>query len=675
MLNSITAPAIRLSRTLSFQNKFLLIFAASIIPGVLLLANSMRNDLASIERDETELAGQQFLAVLQPVSKSMSNHRASTAQVLNGDATARSQVATDAAAVDNALQQLAQTGKLMQEDQWQEKIDAFSGKWQQLKQNWPNLSASANSLAHIHMIGLVNEFDHHVAGDTGLLLDPDASTYYLMITGVDSLPALTEQLQQLRGSLVSTLAAGSVGDVRLGRMESTVQRELPRAIRRLNNDFELASDVDPMVATPLIDQWRPLERQLLDFAQQLEQASFNKVFDKTTVETQLASLDRVLVDLEQMENYILKALEKGLNQRIADEWRSFYWLLLSGVGILGLVAWLIAGFARDLTTRAKALEHDMSLLAAGDFSVQVREKGNDELSRIAQSATELSRQLGSMMREVQQRSVQLMDAASNIASSSAQLAGSSVEQSHAATSMAAAMEELTVSVSQMSDNAQEARLQTEASGKASAAGSTVIHDTVQSMQDIAVTVREASDSVVALGDNAKAISGIVDVIRGIAEQTNLLALNAAIEAARAGESGRGFAVVADEVRSLAGRTATSTREIAQMIERIQSGTSVVVSNMARGTQQVEQGVLLATEAGSAIASISERSANVEQMVQMMTQTLSDQAAAAAEVAHKVESIAQMSEQNRQATQLAAATSSDLRAVATALDNKVGQFKF
>jgi methyl-accepting chemotaxis protein len=195
------------------------------------------------------------------------------------------------------------------------------------------------------------------------------------------------------------------------------------------------------------------------------------------------------------------------------------------------------------------------------------------------------------------------------------------------------------------------------------------------MQNIAVTVREASNSVVALGDNAKAISGIVDVIRGIAEQTNLLALNAAIEAARAGESGRGFAVVADEVRSLAGRTATSTREIAQVIERIQAGTALVVTNMERGTQQVEQGVLLATEAGSAIASISERSATVEQMVQMMTQTLSDQAAAAAEVALKVESIAQMSDQNTQATQLTAKTSTDLKSVATVLDGKVSQFKF
>jgi methyl-accepting chemotaxis protein len=675
MLNFVIGPAVRLSRELSFRNKFLLIFAASIIPGLLLLMNSLLTELAFIERDETELAGKRFITALTPVSRAMSDHRATTALVLNGDPSASAQAAKDAQAVNTALAQLEQTTLLMHASQWQDKIDEFTAKWQQLSREWPKMSASQNSLAHIEMIGLVYEFRHHVAGDTGLLLDPDASTYYMMITVVDSIPALSEQLEQLRGSLSSTLAAKAVGDIRKGRMESAVQREIPKSIHRINNDLDLANDVDPAAAKVLLQRWSPIEQKLKAFNAQLLQANFNSAFDQEQVAQQLRLADQLLTDLLDIENFMTDQLELGLLKRIDQQWLYFYQLLIFGIGILLLVGWLIAGFARDLTNRARHLEHDMSLLAAGDFSSKVRDRGRDELSRIAQSATELSRQLGVTMRDIQQSAGQLMSAANNIAASSTQLANSSEEQNHAATSMAAAMEQLTVSVSQMSDNAQEARLQTEASGKASIEGSQVINDTVKSMQNIAITVREASSSVVSLGENAKAISSIVDVIRGIAEQTNLLALNAAIEAARAGESGRGFAVVADEVRSLAGRTATSTREIAQMIERIQSGTSLVVSNMERGTQQVDQGVLLATEAGTAIASISQRSANVEQMVQLMTQTLSDQAAAAAEVALKVESISQMSDENTQATHVTAQTSVDLKRVAAVLDDKVSQFKF
>jgi methyl-accepting chemotaxis protein len=675
MLNTITAPAVRLSRTLSFKGKFLLIFAASIIPGLVLLALSMQSDLAAIDRDELELAGKKYISELTPVSRAMSNHRTSTALVLNGDDSARSQVSRDAAAVNQALDALEKVTLQMHAEQWRAKIAEFSGKWQTLQRQWSELSASQNSLAHIEMISLVTEFRHHVAGDTGLLLDPDASTYYLMITAVDSLPTLSEQLQQLRGSVSSILAAGTAGEKRLGRMESTIQRELPRLLQRINNDLELAEDISPEIARPLQQRWEPVLTSIHSFSQQLTTTVLAGDNNPSQLKNQLQELDLLLVKILDLEAFMTEQLEQGLLQRISAEWTAFYQLLAFGLGILIFVGWLIAGFARDLTRRARGLEEDMATLAAGDFSVHVRDRGDDELSRVAQSAASLSKQLGFIMQEIKDRAIQLMHAANNIAATSSQLANSSAEQSYASTSMAAAMEELTVSVSHMAENAGQARTQAEESGKASLEGSRVIHNTVQSMQSIAATVKEASASVTLLGDDAKAISSIVDVIRSIAEQTNLLALNAAIEAARAGESGRGFAVVADEVRSLAARTATSTREISEMIQRIQNGTSLVVNNMERGNTQVEQGVLLASEAGNAIASISQRSAMVEQMVQSMTLTLNDQAAASAEVALKVESIAQMSNENTQATRISAQTAEELRTVANELDKRVSQFTF
>lgn len=674
MLKTFTGPTIRLSRLLRFQSKFLLIFAASILPGLLLLIHSMLQNLAFIERDETELAGKRFIELLTPISRAMSDHRSSTALVLNGDASAKTTANRDANTVDTALQQLSNTTMLMHAQQWQDKIDQFTNKWQRLKLEWPNLSASDNSLAHIEMISLVTEFRHHVAGDSGLLLDPDASTYYLMSTAIDSLPALTEQLQQLRGSLSSTLASGKVGDKRLGRMENAVQREIPRALQRINNDFELTSDIAPESAKALIERWQPVEKVLKNFNQQLQAVNFNSEFNQQRVTEQLRELDHILVVFVELENYMSEKLEQHLVERINLAWQNFYVLLVLGIGILSFVGWLIAGFAHDLTKRSSDLVNNMARLAAGDFSVHIIDRGDDELSQVAQSAAELTRQLGTMLRDVQQSAAQVMCAANNIATTSSQLANSSVEQSHAAIAMAAAMEELTVSVNQMSLNASEAHLQAKASGQASSEGSKVIDNTVSSMHSIAATVKEASNSVVALGDNTRTISSIVDVIRSIAEQTNLLALNAAIEAARAGESGRGFAVVADEVRSLAARTSASTHEIAMMIERIQSDTNLVVHNMSRGTTQVEEGVIHAMEAGSAITSISHSSAVVTDMVQQMTQTLTDQAVAAAEVAIKVESIASMSNENTQATKITSDSATDLKEIAALLDAKVSKFK-
>ncbi|MEE3209057.1 MAG: methyl-accepting chemotaxis protein [Pseudomonadota bacterium] len=99
------------------------------------------------------------------------------------------------------------------------------------------------------------------------------------------------------------------------------------------------------------------------------------------------------------------------------------------------------------------------------------------------------------------------------------------------------------------------------------------------------------------------ITSIVNTIRGIADQTNLLALNAAIEAARAGDQGRGFAVVADEVRQLAARTSSSTEEISQMINKMQSGTSLAIQSMESCQHQAGEGVALATRAGEVILEI------------------------------------------------------------------------
>jgi PAS domain S-box-containing protein len=82
-----------------------------------------------------------------------------------------------------------------------------------------------------------------------------------------------------------------------------------------------------------------------------------------------------------------------------------------------------------------------------------------------------------------------------------------------------------------------------------------------------------------LSDVAKAMGGIVDLIRSIAGQINLLALNATIEAARAGEAGKGFAVVAGEVKNLANQSANATAQISNEIEGMQKVSGDVVASL------------------------------------------------------------------------------------------------
>ena len=675
MFYFVIAPAIRLSRMLNFRNKFLLIFFASIIPGIFLLLLSLLDDVSAIDRDKQELKGKAYISEISPLLDNVNQHRVLTSQFINGDQTVVSRIDSISSNVLAELQRLDDKAHSSDAEQWRDKLTAIKTQWQELDEKWQQFDSNRNAVAHIQISTMIDEFRHHIAGDTGLLLDPDAEIYYIMVSAVDTIPAINEQLEQLRLGLVSTLASGKIDAKRMGRIDSILERELPRLTYRLNNDIELASDVSPATAAQLAAQWQKPQKDFEQLSAQIEQGLLTGKFDASEISQQLAKLDNIRQQIDQLSHFSMEYLEESLEGRLVSEQRALLIKSLSGIAILLAVAWLIAGFATDLTRRARGLEQDMALLAAGDFSQHIRERGNDELSRVASSAVSLTASLAGMMLEIKQSAAAMMSVADDVASASSQLANSSNEQTSASNSMAAAMEQLSVSISHMAENAQHARQQSELSGKVSAQGAQVINNTVQSMQNIAQTVQQAAQSVQALGEDAQAISGIVGVIRAIADQTNLLALNAAIEAARAGESGRGFAVVADEVRNLAARTAVSTREISAMIERIQTGTKAVVDNMEIGMTLVQDGVGLAGEAGTAIASISDRSHEVEQTVMHMTSTLRDQSAASAEVAQKVEAIAAMSLENSQATQVTAKTAGQIQQLAQHLEAKISRFTF
>ena len=116
-------------------------------------------------------------------------------------------------------------------------------------------------------------------------------------------------------------------------------------------------------------------------------------------------------------------------------------------------------------------------------------------------------------------------------------------------------------------------------------------------------IEQVAGVIESLASQTDSIGSILDTIRSISEQTNLLALNAAIEAARAGEQGRGFAVVADEVRNLAQKTAASTAEIQQIIQRLQNSANGVLNVMTANGDKAQHSIERSVEATRMLESI------------------------------------------------------------------------
>ena len=200
---------------------------------------------------------------------------------------------------------------------------------------------------------------------------------------------------------------------------------------------------------------------------------------------------------------------------------------------------------------AEKLAMDKRKAELSQFVEDFRTKIGGIIERVLKSS-------GQFEKDAQQLSV----TAHSTAEMSGQSANASRQASEHVRDAAAASNELSQSIVEISRRAQESNnVAAEAVKQASA--------TDERMAELSTA-----------GDR---IGDVVKLITSIAEQTNLLALNATIEAARAGDAGRGFAVVAQEVKTLAGQTAKATDEISAHIVNMQRATGESVdANKAIG---------------------------------------------------------------------------------------------
>jgi methyl-accepting chemotaxis protein len=182
-----------------------------------------------------------------------------------------------------------------------------------------------------------------------------------------------------------------------------------------------------------------------------------------------------------------------------------------------------------------------------------------------------------------------------------------------------------------------------------------VDETAGGMRRIKTSVEVTAARVTELGAKGEQIGAIVETIDDIAEQTNLLALNAAIEAARAGEQGKGFAVVADEVRKLAERSSQATKEIAQLIGQVQSGTEAAVQAMKAGAAEVETGAELAEQAAGALQEIREAAAARNTVLNDMMSSVVEIRSLSADVVRATDGISEIAaETNEAAARMGAA---------------------
>lgn len=192
--------------------------------------------------------------------------------------------------------------------------------------------------------------------------------------------------------------------------------------------------------------------------------------------------------------------------------------------------------------------------------------------------------------------------------------------SSSANQTSASIEEITRSIAEVSKNAVTSlNFSKEAVAKAEG-GMVAVTKTKEGMVKIQKTFEESARTIQQLGEKSVEIGKILRVIDEVADQTNLLALNAAIIAAQAGEHGKGFAVVADEIKALAERSATSSKEIAQLIRNVQKESEEAIQSMEVSSSSITEGMELSLQAGEALKEIMQSVTKSWNMIEEISQT-------------------------------------------------------
>ncbi len=361
-------------------------------------------------------------------------------------------------------------------------------------------------------------------------------------------------------------------------------------------------------------------------------------------------------------------------------------LMFAVVGIL-LVAFIgmvmIRGTRKQLEEQASQNERNQAAilqlldeladLAEGDLTVHASVTENFT-GAIADSINFAIDQLRGLVSNINGLSHQVAKAVDGTQDTASKLALAAESQAKEIGAASKAINEMAVSIDQVSSNAAESAAVAERAVEIANNGAEVVQDTIVGMDTIRGQIQETSKRIKRLGESSQEIGDIVSLINDIADQTNILSLNAAIQASMAGDAGRGFAVVADEVQRLAERSSAATKQIAALVKTIQTDTNEAVISMEQTTSEVVGGAKRAQDAGVALEEIEGVSTSLAELIQNISNAARQQAVSAGHVSNTMNVIQEITGQTANSSEITAKNISELASMATQMRNSVEGFK-
>jgi len=387
------------------------------------------------------------------------------------------------------------------------------------------------------------------------------------------------------------------------------------------------------------------------------------------------AFDHVMNSVQSLLDYNVKEGRVGAEENSSASMHAVWIEAFASLLIVALCILVGTVLTRVIAPRIARGTAMLERLAAKDLTAFVEVTSNDEIGRLGAAMNKCAETLRTVLQAVGQGADTLSAATTEITARSVQSAGNAHAQSNKTNQIAAASQEMTATIAEISHNAESAAAASRISAETADQGGAVMEAAATTMEKIAAATGTVAEKMNSLAHRSEEIGKVVSVIQEISEQTNLLALNAAIEAARAGEHGRGFAVVAGEVRRLAERTKGATEEIATTIRSIQDETRSTLEVMQDSRTAVENGMNETGRARRSLEATIEASKQVENQIQLIASAATQQTAASSEISESAGHISQLAIESAQGAEEAVEALKNLASLASELDGMIRQFQF